>query len=212
MIYMNTLEIKRLKTPSDYETDVFVIDGKPLYEYLIEWLNGNEQLLYKPDVLEICWTNDYDFEGDAKFMRYVLSQNAAITPILSCPDDFDFSCTVVVVDVVKQNDIVIWKRIGKINHSKEIFEEEKKHGILDLYSYTEEDWEKYGDNIALEKADSKAWYDWIDSNWTEELYRRRINYTYPKYQDEENIDWIADCNFKFSREAYDKLVESCYQD
>ena len=212
MIYMNTLEIKRLKTPSDYETDVFVIDGKPLYEYLIEWLNGNEQLLYKPDVLEICWTNDYDFEGDAKFMRYVLSQNAAITPILSCPDDFDFSCTVVVVDVVKQDDIVIWKRIGKINHSKEIFEEEKKHGILDLYSYTEEDWEKYGDNIALEKADSKAWYDWIDSNWTEELYRRRINYTYPKYQDEENIDWIAECNFKFSREAYDKLVESCYQD
>ena len=209
---MNTLEIKRLKTPSDYETDVFVIDGKPLYEYLIEWLNGNEQLLYKPDVLEICWTNDYDFEGDAKFMRYVLSQNAAITPILSCPDDFDFSCTVVVVDVVKQDDIVIWKRIGKINHSKEIFEEEKKHGILDLYSYTEEDWEKYGDNIALEKADSKAWYDWIDSNWTEELYRRRINYTYPKYQDEENIDWIAECNFKFSREAYDKLVESCYQD
>ena len=212
MIYMNTLEIKRLKTPSDYETDVFVIDGKPLYEYLIEWLNGNEQLLYKPDVLEICWTNDYDFEGDAKFMRYVLSQNAAITPILSCPDDFDFSCTVVVVDVVKQDDIVIWKRIGKINHSKEIFEEEKKHGILDLYSYTEEDWEKYGDNIALEKADSKAWYDWIASNWTEELYRRRINYTYPKYQDEENIDWIAECNFKFSREAYDKLVESCYQD
>ena len=212
MIYMNTLEIKRLKTPSDYETDVFVIDGKPLYEYLIEWLNGNEQLLYKPDVLEICWTNDYDFEGDAKFMRYVLSQNAAITPILSCPDDFDFSCTVVVVDVVKQDDIVIWKRIGKINHSKEIFEEEKKHGILDLYSYTEKDWEKYGDNIALEKADSKAWYDWIDSNWTEELYRRRINYTYPKYQDEENIDWIAECNFKFSREAYDKLVESCYQD
>lgn len=209
---MNTLEIKRLKTPSDYETDVFVIDGKPLYEYLIEWLNGNEQLLYKPDVLEICWTNDYDFEGDAKFMRYVLSQNAAITPILSCPDDFDFSCTVVVVDVVKQDDIVIWKRIGKINHSKEIFEEEKKHGILDLYSYTEEDWEKYGDNIALEKADSKAWYDWIASNWTEELYRRRINYTYPKYQDEENIDWIAECNFKFSREAYDKLVESCYQD
>ena len=72
---MNTLEIKRLKTPSDLETDVFVIDGKPLYEYLFDWVNGNDQLLYKPDVLAICWTNHYDFEGDAKFMRFVLSQN-----------------------------------------------------------------------------------------------------------------------------------------
>ena len=212
VIYMNTLEIKRLKTPSDYETDVFVIDGKPLYEYLFEWVNGNDQLLYKPDVLAICWTNKYDFAGDAKFMRFVLSQNNAITPILSCPEDFDFSCTVVVVEVEKQDDVVIWKRIGTINHSKEIFEEEKKHGILYLNSYTEADWEKYGDNIALEEVDSDAWCDWIGENWDEELYRRRINYTYPRFQDEENIDWIADCNFSFSREEYDKLVESRFLD
>jgi hypothetical protein len=207
---MNTLSIKRLKTPSDYETDVFVIDGRPLYEYLNEWVNGDEQLLYKPDVLAICWTDDYDFEGDSRFMRFVLAQDKAITPILSCPEDFDFSCTVVVADVEKRDDVVIWKRIGSVNHSKEVFEEEKKHGILYLNSYTEEDWEKYGDNIALEEVDSEAWRDWIGKNWSEELYRRRINYTYPKYQYEENIDWIAECNFVFNRADYDRLVESCY--
>ena len=80
-----------------------------------------------------------------------------------------------------------------------------------LISYTDEDWEKYGDNIALEEVDSGVWCDWIGKNWTEELYRRRINYTYPKYQDEENIDWIAECNFVFNRKDYDRLVESCYE-
>ena len=201
---MNTLEIKRLKIPSDYETAVFVIDGRPLYEYLNEWVNGDEQLLDKPDMLAICWTDDYDFEGDSRFMKFVLAQDKAITPILSCPDDFDFSCSVVVADVEKHDDVVIWRRIGSVNHSKEDFEEEK-------LSYTDEDREKYGDNIALEEVDSRAWHDWIGKNWTEELYRRRINYTYPKYQDEENIDWIAECNFVFNRKDYDRLVESCYE-
>ena len=208
---MNTLEIKRLKIPSEYETAVFVIDGRPLYEYLKEWANGDEQLLYKPDMLAISWTDDYDFEGDSRFMKFVLAQDKAITPILSCPDDFDFSCSVVVADVEKRDDVVIWRRIGSVNHSKENLEEEKRHGILYLNSYTDEDWEKYGDSIALEEVDSSAWYDWIGKNWTEELYRRRINYTFPQYQDEENIDWIAECNFVFNRKDYDRLVESCYE-
>lgn len=207
---MNTLEIKKLKIPSGYETRVFVIDGKPLYEYLNVWVNGNDDVLYAPDFLEITWTNDYDFEGDAKFMRFVLSQNGAITPILSCPDDFDFSCTVVVVDVVRQGDSVIWKRIGRVDHTNEDLEEELKHGILYTEAYTEEDWEKYGSSIALEEVHSSAWGDWIGANWAEELYRRRVNYTFPYYQNEDNIIWIADCNFKFSKEEYDKLVESCY--
>lgn len=164
------------------------------------------------DDLEICWTNEYDLKGDDRFMRFILNQEQAITPILSCPEDFDFSCIVIVADVEKQHDKVLWKRIGKINHSTESFEEEKSKGILYVESYSEEDWMRFGDNIALEEVDSPKWYEWISNNWSEELYRRRINYTYPYYQNEKNIEWFAICDFEFDRTEYDTLIAKCYAD
>ena len=102
-------------------------------EYDLRRLSNNSELLKSispTDDLAICWTSEYDYAGDAKFMEFVLKQNSAITPILSCPDDFDFSCIVIVADVIKQDDKVIWRRIGKVNHSAESFEQEKRRGIL----------------------------------------------------------------------------------
>ncbi len=209
---MNKIEIRNTIIPSGDETMSFFIDGRPLYQYINEWIVEKPELvqsLSPSDSLAICWTADYDYEGDFWFMKYVLNQNKAITPILSCPDDFDFSCIVIVADVVKQDDKVIWKRIGKINHSSESFEEEKRSGILCVKAYSEEDHTRYGDNIALANADSPEWCKWIGENWSEELYRRRINYTFPYYQNEENIEWFAACNFEFDRWEYDMLVERC---
>ncbi len=212
---MNSFEIKKLTVNNGYETEVILIDGKPLYEYIEEWVKDDKKLyesLAPIDYLDICWTYDYDFEGDARFMRFVLSKDTAITPILSCPDDFDFSCIVIVADVLKTEDTVFWRRIGKVDQSKASFEEEKRSGILFTKAYTKEDYEKYGDNIALETVDSPAWCKWIGENWSEELYRRRINYTYPFIQDERNIIWFANCNFEFKRDEYDKAVNECYYD
>ena len=42
-------------------------------------------------------------------------------------------------------------------------------------------------------------------------FTRKLINCYSKYQDEENIDWIAECNFVFNRKDYDRLVESCYE-
>lgn len=42
-----------------------------------------------------------------------------------------------------------WKSVGRVNYD---FYEERLHGILDLESYTDDDWEKYGDNVALSKV------------------------------------------------------------
>ena len=210
---MNKLEIKHVIVPTGYETDVFHIDGKPLYEYMEEWLKDScelyESLSPLPD-LDIPWTDEFDWEGEALFMRYILEQQNAITPILLCSECFDFECTVIVADVVKHDDVVQWKRVGKINHANESFEEEKRSGILLTEAYTKEDWEKYGDNIALEKVDSTAWSEWISENWTEELYRRMKNYKCPYFQDENNVEWFADCNFEFDRKEYDAIVEHCY--
>ncbi len=212
---MNRIEIKKLLISTGYEIDAFFIDGKPLYKYILKWLDHNSGLMKEltpVDDLAITWTNDFDFDGDARFMRYVLEQNHAITPILSCPDDLDFSCIVIVADVMKFDDKVVWKRIGSVDRSGESFEEEKNCGILFLEAYTQEDWELYGNNIALATIDSNEWGKWISENWSEELFRRRINYTYPYYQNQSNIKWFAECNFEFDRNEYDALVKKCYLD
>ena len=104
-----------------------------------------------------------------------------------------------------------WKRIGRVNHSGENIEDEKRSGILCIEAYTDEDWKLYGDNIALEKVDSQAWGDWIGENWSEEIYRRRVNYTFPYYQNPDNIEWFADCEFEFDRKEYDAVVRGCYE-
>ena len=109
-----------------------------------------------------------------------------------------------------QEKTVFWKRIGRVDHSMEDYDEERLSGNLDLVKYTEEDWERYGDNIATAKLDSREWREWIGKNWSEELYRRRINYTYPYYQNEKNIIWFAECNFEFDRENYSQIVARCY--
>jgi hypothetical protein len=36
----------------------------------------------------------------------------AICPILMCPDDNDFSCTLIVAEIRLSGDLVIWERIG----------------------------------------------------------------------------------------------------
>ena len=212
---MNHIEIKKQWIPAGYEHPVFLIDGRPLYEYIKEWTAGNPALsnwISPPDILAICWTDGYDCEGDARFMRFVLNQEQAITPILSCPEDFDFSCVVLVAEVERQENQVLWKRMGVVDHSAASFEEEKQKGILWLEAYSEEDWVRFGDNIALETVDSPKWYDWIRENWPEELYRRRIHYTFPYYQNEHHIQWFASCNFVFDRGEYDALVAGCYAD
>ncbi len=210
---MNKLEIKRVNIPYGYETEVFFIDGTPLYEYYSEWLSDYPVLLQQlspVDYLDITWTDDYTFESDARFMRYILDRRQAITPILSCPDDFDFSCIVIVADVIRLDNKVIWKRIGMIDHSDESFEVEKRSGILFTETYTDEDWQLYGDNIALAEVDSPEWLAWIYENGVEECYRRRINYTFPYYQDESQVHWFANCSFEFEETEYDMVVKNCF--
>ena len=195
---MNKLEIRNFMTSSKYEIKAFFIDDVPLYKYISEWLSEKSALLQSISPiceLAICWTDDYDCEGDAEFMRFILNQSHAITPILSCPDDFDFSCIVIVADVVRENHKVIWKRIGMVDHSMESFEEEKRSGIL------------YHNSIAL--SDSE-WEKWLHEHWKEELYRRRVNYTFPYYQNENHIVWFMECNFEFDEKDYDIRVKSCY--
>lgn len=210
---MNTLEIKLLQTSDGVENECFVIDGIPLHEYMKKWYLENgwgeiPQPLAPVDDLALAWNTEYDYEGDARFMEYLLKKDILNLPLLLCPDDCDFSCVVIVAEVEKTDNLVYWKRIGTVNHSIESFEEEKRHGIAFVDNYTDEDWKKYN-APELHDVYSDKWREWISANWSEELFRRRINYTYPCYQDNKNIDWIYACNWCFDRKQYDSLVASC---
>ena len=211
---MNTIELKKIITSQKYENDSFVIDGKPLYEYLTKWyeelrLGQIQKSLAHFDDLVVTWTASFDNDGDARFMRWLLKKDKLNLPILSCPDDLDFSCIVIVAEVEKTVDHVYWKRIGRVNHSIEKLEEEKEHGIVFVDTYSDEDWKKFAD-AAFMRVNSAEWREWISTHWSEELFRRRINYTYHCYQDDRNIDWIYDCDWCFDRIEYELLVSSCY--
>ena len=210
---MNTLEIKVIPVSENYRNQCFIIDDIPLHEYLIKWYQENgwgeiQQPIAPVDDLAVTWDASFDHDGDARFMRFLLEKDSVNLPLLSCPDDLDFSCVVIIAEVEKTEDHVYWKRIGKINHSIEIFDEEKSHGIAFVESYSDEDWIKYN-NPDLHDVGSDEWSEWTSANWSEELYRRRINYTYPCYQDDINIDWIYECNWCFDRKEYEAIVASC---
>ena len=209
---MTTLEIKNITISKGYENECFFIDGIPFQDYMKKWYwkndNGIPQPLAPFDDLAVTWTAGFDNDGDARFMKWLLGKDKLNLPILSCPDDLDFSCIVIVADTEKTDDHVLWKRIGMVNHSAEDKEQAKEHGIVFSDNFTDEDWEKYMD-AALMRVGSHEWNEWISENWSEELYRRHINYTYPYYQDDRNIDWICDCSWCFDRKEYDVLAASC---
>lgn len=128
---MNTLEIKKIPISKDYENECFIIDGIPFYEHLIKWYQESDweeiqQTLASVDGLAITWTASFDNDGDARFMRWLFKKDKLNLPILSCPDDLDFSCIVIVAEVEKVDKYVLWKRIGKVNHSIENYEKEKR--------------------------------------------------------------------------------------
>ncbi|MBR5682363.1 MAG: hypothetical protein IKW96_03645 [Ruminococcus sp.] len=199
---MNTLEIKTITTSKGYENDVFLIDKKPLHEYL---RRADSEL---SDGLAITWNGEFENDGDARFMRFLLQKDKLNLPILSCPEDMDFSCTVIVADMEKTENTVKWKRIGRVNHSVESHKEQKEHGIVFVDTFSDDDWITYRDAAFLE-VDSYEWREWISANWSEELYRRHINYTFPCYQNEENIDWLSECSWCFDRKEYEKIASSC---
>lgn len=213
---MNHIKIQRVMTPYEYEEDYWYIDGKILTDYLDECINesADEYLKNLGSFMGLCpaWSKELNHKGDVRFVwELIRRENTTIIPLLLCPDDLDFSCIVIVIEVDKTKDFVYWGRVGYVTHKNANFEEEKRSGILCVEAYSDEDWEKYGDNIALESTTSYLWKEWIGKNWDEELYRRRMNYTLPYYETEGNVCWFRDLNWCFVRDEYEAMVQEFWE-
>lgn len=212
---MNHITVKETATPYGYRENYWVIDGISLPEYLDAWANRSvdDDLKSMQPFLGLCpaWSKRLDQKGDIRFVWKLIEMDSVVLPLLLCSDDLDFSCIVIAAEVNKTEDYVYWNKIGYVSHANEDFEEEKQSGILNLCAYSDEDWEKYGDNVALEEVNSYAWKEWIGKNWEEELYRRRMNYTLPYYQTEGNICWIKEVGWVFERAEYDQMVKAFWR-
>ena len=209
---MNHIDVAEVKTPHGYCENYWTIDGVALPNLLDLKIKDIDDDYIQSNIksfLGLCpaWNIDLEWRGDVRFVWKLIGLDNVPLPLLLCEEDTDFTCIVIVVEVEKTKDFVYWNRIGYVLHDKEDYEEEKKSGILNLEKYSDEDWEKYGDNIALEKVNSQEWMNWISQHWDEELYRRRMNYTLPYYQKEGNVRWFLEADWSFERSEYEKMVD-----
>ena len=177
---MNKITIQKVCKSENWIDFEWFIDGVRLSEHLkqnkIKELPANTEPF---DDLCPAWTKSLDYFGDVRFTWELLACEKAVLPIYLCPEDLDYSCIVIVVEVDKTKDFVYWKRFGLVNHQS--------------YDFSEVDSEERG--------------QWISENWDEELFRRRMNYTYPAFQKEENIIWFAELDWCFERNAYEDMVQ-----
>lgn len=91
------------------EHPTILIDGVPL-DIILHKLYPDELFLgLVPTITE--WI---DLKEEAEFVlsRFYSDQDDVILPILMCPDDCDLNCTLIVADIVINQNEVIWRRIG----------------------------------------------------------------------------------------------------
>ncbi|HEX8017438.1 MAG TPA: hypothetical protein VF465_19575 [Flavobacterium sp.] len=115
---MNKIEARQDK--SDYEDywDFinFRIDDNWLDEKLDE-IYPNE--MFKGLIPTLVYWMGREDEKAVVWKRILPNENeTTICPILMCPDDNDFSCTLIVAEIRNCGDLIQWKRVG-IDKTKE---------------------------------------------------------------------------------------------
>lgn len=209
---MNHIEVRKIKTCYEYSQNYIIIDNKPITIYIDSFVKekDNSSLSEYGSLLGLlpAWSGELEWQWENDFIWELVDSNEELNvPILVCEDDCDLSCVVIMVHVRKEEGKVYWDRIGTLSHNKYNLQEEQQSGILCLEAYSEEDWVKYGDNIATEEYDSANYWRWVNENCYEEHIRRLRNYMNPYMQDDENVNWIKDVDWTFDENEYKGVIE-----
>ncbi len=208
----NRIKVENIKTCYHYAEHYWVIDGKPIVEYLDNYIKAGfcPALSRFGSMLGLlpAWTGRLICEWENDFVWELIDSPHDINlPILVCEDDCDLSYIIILVKIRKSENCMYWDKIGYLNRKNWDIKEEQKSGILCLTAYTDKDWELYGDNIALEKYNSTEYWDWVAKNSYEENIRRLRNYMKPYMQKDENIDWIKETGWEFDIYEYQAAVD-----
>jgi len=113
-------KIEGIQDKSDYEDywDFinYRIDGYWLDELLDELYPNN---MYKGLIPTLVYWMEREAEKAVVWKRILPNENeTTICPVLMCPDDNDFSCTLIVAEIRNCGDLIQWKQIG-IDKTKE---------------------------------------------------------------------------------------------
>ncbi|WP_291145171.1 hypothetical protein [Flavobacterium sp. UBA7680] len=133
---MNT--IRAIQDQSDYEDywDFlnYQIDGYWLDEKLDELYPNN---LYKGLIPTLVHWMEREDEKEVAWKRILPNKNeTSICPILMCPDDNDFSCTLIVAEIRNCGDLIQWKQIG-LDKTKE-WDAEKTGSTVEWFDKLDE--------------------------------------------------------------------------
>ncbi len=150
---LNILEVVQMKTMYiDAEHTVITIDGMPLDELL--------QKLYPDQFLRglIPMIVDWMDSKEAKLVieRFYSDDSPSILPVLMCPDDCDLSCTIIVAEVIRSYDKIIWNRIGYDNS-----ECNQNTGMIDIGTKV-----KWFDKVNCMIFDRETYYTSLESIYT----------------------------------------------
>jgi hypothetical protein len=193
-----------IKTVYGYDELSVIVNEKSLDVFLAEKTGNSEIVGLYP-----AWGNSLVWKEESEFIWELLNkQNKTLNiPILLCTDDLDLSCIVIVAKTSFDDKQVFWEKIGYISRKNYDLDKEIRSGILDIESWSDEDFEKYGGTLAWCDINDAEWKSWVSENWHEEKMRRLHNYTYKFYQNDENVDWFEAPRLEFLREDYTKCLE-----
>ena len=178
------------------------IDGKPLDQLLCDLTND----LFYRDLWSAWLLNDDD--NDSKYIWTLLDERRSCNlPILLCPDDMDFWCTVIVAKVSYTKDTVVWDNIGIVTGTIDI-EKWRESGIMNISSWSDLDYEKYGDLLPIPDKNIEYWQQLWSKDWCEEEKKRIWNYFDPYFNDDKNIKWLNCPVFTFPIDSYNNCIST----
>lgn len=206
---MDNIELRDTSVSTGEKLPFLLINDIPLSDFICDF--SETDTINKLKHLRLCWTDDYDFKADSRFERFCLAQSHANVPILCGKEGFEFSDTVIVAEISKTEAMVFWHRIGIIDQSAWSFDDERKSGVLLIDKYSDQDWEQFGNTFVFEDINSEVFKKYVSEHWEEELYRRRINYTYSFYQNDKNVKWLLQKQLVFERKKYEGIIDHSYE-
>lgn len=87
--------------------DTVTVNGEPLFEWFGQ---------YNDEAKSLCEAFDLMNNSETETVWICLGQVqigvCSYVPLLACPDDMDFSCTILMAEQISQNEEIVWHRFG----------------------------------------------------------------------------------------------------
>lgn len=107
---MDTIEVKSYKTKfASAEHPMIFVNSSSLDELLENYFENDWLVGLVPSVTWL-WNEEEKFIAIERLKNKIIG--STIVPLLVCPDDCDFACSVLIVEVENKEESVMWNRFG----------------------------------------------------------------------------------------------------